>query len=515
MKNQLISRNQLCFRWVGALTIAGTLAGGCFAQTYSPAPSVSYSYTNPQTGMVSTGNVNSGYGPRSSGGYATAPVYRPVGQNAALDVGSGINSAPYNGQIIFQNPEDARLFSGQPVGDIPSTATAPQAAPIPGSYSDGTSGSAVPMGMGTSATTSISTVPTTNGLITSGNSSSAPCPPGYGSAGLSGGSGAASGLGLPVPFGGQNAPAPKGDQYPNDEYISDGGVGPKGVRGRQDWKVDGLRPTDKIVHFDTLDGQVKVEASNKVEIYAPKFRSVRQVIDVVYNDQVQRLVNVDARQKLASQDRNVGEMTSKRHVPVAENASLTPGEQFVSRIGGAEVSNRRALMAFDNNYKAYEDFLVIRTGETSRSEMAMTAEMERRASVWSYTRNTQVLVGEQRVMASVKDEGPGVLYTLDKDTDNPQVRIVKIASTDSAQPGDRVEFTIRFDNTGDEAVGNVTIIDSLAGRLEYAEGTAQCSKTGNFSVEQNEAESLVLRWEITDPLEPGDGGIIRFECTVR
>ena len=57
-------------------------------------------------------------------------------------------------------------------------------------------------------------------------------------------------------------------------------------------------------------------------------------------------------------------------------------------------------------------------------------------------------------MAVVKDEGPGVLYQLDKDTNNPKVRIVKIASVEDARPGDHIEFTIRFDNIGDEPVGN-------------------------------------------------------------
>ena len=497
MKTRQIFRNRRYYRWVGVMAIAALLACECSADPYSPAPSA---VTPNASGRAPSARVQS----FRTGAYAPAPVYRPIGQSAA----------PYEGQIIFQNPEDAKLFSGQPVGDIPSTATTTITAPMNGRVINTAPINAAPI----NGTIPSVGVPTNNSPTPASpvNSAAAPCPPGYINVGTGmSGASAANGSGLPVPFGGQNAASGRTDQYPNDEYISDGGIGPKGGRVRQDWRVDGLNPTNTIVHYDTLDGQVKVEASNKIEIYAPKFRSVRQVIDAVYNDQIDRIVSVDATQKLASQDRNVGGMTSKQHVPVAENASLTPGEQFVGRIGGAEVSNRRALMAFDNNYKAYEDLQIIRTGEAVRSEMAMTAEMERRASVWEYTQNTQVVVGEQRVMANVKDEGPGVLYTLDKDTDNPQVRIVKIASADSAQPGDRVEFTIRFDNTGDEAVGNVTIIDSLSGRLEYAEGTAQCSKSGNFSVEENEAESLILRWEITDPLEPGDGGIIRFECTVR
>ena len=43
----------------------------------------------------------------------------------------------------------------------------------------------------------------------------------------------------------------------------------------------------------------------------------------------------------------------------------------------------------------------------------------------------------------------------------------------------------------------------------------QRSPLADFLVEENEGESLVLRWEIIEPLEVGQGGIIRFQCRVR
>ena len=45
--------------------------------------------------------------------------------------------------------------------------------------------------------------------------------------------------------------------------------------------------------------------------------------------------------------------------------------------------------------------------------------------------------------------------------------------------------------------------------------SAQSSLRGAFSVEPNEGDSLVLRWEIDKPIEPGDGGVVRFRCVVR
>jgi hypothetical protein len=91
-------------------------------------------------------------------------------------------------------------------------------------------------------------------------------------------------------------------------------------------------------------------------------------------------------------------------------------------------------------------------------------------------------------------------------------------------------------------MGNVTILDSLTTRLEYIPDSAQASVKANgwelddkgelvrdpesgrprraqnpvtFSTQVNQGDSLILRWEIRDPLEPGQGGVIRFQCRVR
>ncbi len=87
-----------------------------------------------------------------------------------------------------------------------------------------------------------------------------------------------------------------------------------------------------------------------------------------------------------------------------------------------------------------------------------------------------------------------------------RVRIIKLASTSAARAGEFVRFTLRFDNVGDEAVGNVTIIDNLTTRFEYVAESQECSLAASFSTDDNEGQSSLLRWEIAEPLEPGEGG---------
>ena len=91
----------------------------------------------------------------------------------------------------------------------------------------------------------------------------------------------------------------------------------------------------------------------------------------------------------------------------------------------------------------------------------------------------------------------------------------KSASTDSALPGEEVEFTLRFDNVGDRVIGNVTIVDNLTTRLEYVADSQKSSVKADFSTQPNEGDSVVLRWEIAEPVQPGEGGVLQFRARVR
>ena len=90
-----------------------------------------------------------------------------------------------------------------------------------------------------------------------------------------------------------------------------------------------------------------------------------------------------------------------------------------------------------------------------------------------------------------------------------------MASKSFAQPGEVVEFTLRYDNIGNREIGNVTIVDNLTTRLEYVPESAKSSLPADFSTEPNDHGSVVLRWEIRDPLKAGKGGILQFKCKVR
>ena len=144
---------------------------------------------------------------------------------------------------------------------------------------------------------------------------------------------------------------------------------------------------------------------------------------------------------------------------------------------------------------------MIRTGKFDSAEMARLARGTTAAITWSSDQAVQVILDRATASAVVSDRKVDTLFSIDKPPAHPKLRIIKVASTPFAEVGDSVDFTLRFDNMGNQVIGNVTILDSLTTRLDYVDGTAQSSLPAAFSTQQNEGGSLVLRWEIAQPLE--------------
>jgi uncharacterized repeat protein (TIGR01451 family) len=189
--------------------------------------------------------------------------------------------------------------------------------------------------------------------------------------------------------------------------------------------------------------------------------------------------------------------------------------QYHSRQGTGALSSRIGPQGFDNRFKAFENLAAIRAGIFETGEMANLAQGVQSALAWSNPQAVQVVLDRRAAMVDNSYVGVEATYTVDQPPANPKLRVVKIASTNMAKPGEKVEFTIRYDNVGNQPIGNVTLVDNLSGRLEYVPDTAQSTLPAEFSAKPSESGSEVLRWEIGPALEPGKGGVVRFTCRVR
>ena len=93
--------------------------------------------------------------------------------------------------------------------------------------------------------------------------------------------------------------------------------------------------------------------------------------------------------------------------------------------------------------------------------------------------------------------------------------LCKTVDTTCANIGDVVTFMLRYSNPGPTPMSNVVVNDSLTGRLEYVPGSAKSDRDANFTTQENEAGSVILRWEIGGTLPAGQSSFLRFQARIR
>jgi len=301
---------------------------------------------------------------------------------------------------------------------------------------------------------------------------------------------------------------------PGDEYLCDGGdfVTPAGVHA--DWSISGLEQEDAIAHYDTVVGQTIVTPSNRVCIYAPRFAAVRRVVQPIAHEQPLFINEARKDQSLAKAADALPAVAAKQRRAVVVDEGQQPPSLFRQRQQAGGLENLLATMDAFNTVSPYANVSLIRTGEVSDAEQALVERSRQAAIAWTGVQAPQVVFGVKQAHAEVGTRQPAIIYQTDE-PNHPKLRLIKLASCGNAAPGEEVEFTLRYDNIGDQVIGNVTIVDNLSTRLGYVPDSARSSVDADFLTQENDAGSLILRWEVRDPVKPGDGGVLRFRVKVR
>ncbi|MDX1943816.1 MAG: hypothetical protein SFU86_00295 [Pirellulaceae bacterium] len=303
--------------------------------------------------------------------------------------------------------------------------------------------------------------------------------------------------------------------WPKDEYICDGGDLNGDVHVKKDWTVVGLDQEDTIAHYDTLDGKTEVSASNCVCIYAPRFAAVRQVMTPILTEGHERMAGVEKPTKLNLHEENRGPTTAIQPEQIVAQLGLDAPPVFRNRTRGVGVEQSDRLVLAEFAFLPHENLKLIQRGQYDAHEKPRLAALVNAAVIWTNNQAVQVLIDGKPAVEAKALSKPQETVVYER-FGKPCLRICKIADKSEAQVGEIVTFTLRFDNVGDQKIGNVTIIDHLMPRLEYIEGSQECSHKSEFHTQQQfPDETLVLRWEIADPLILNEGGIIRFQARVR
>jgi uncharacterized repeat protein (TIGR01451 family) len=323
--------------------------------------------------------------------------------------------------------------------------------------------------------------------------------------------------GVPMPYSPRGPWSPPGirQPWPEDEYLRDGGDEGKPAGPGKRNEILGVGMEDTVAKYETLEHRTIVEPSNEVHIYSPRFGAVRQVVTLMANEERQRAGGVHEPLQANAPTTTQLVSNTKQNIQLDDRISARPAAAFRMKQGDGAMSSAAKAKAFQDRFKPFENLSIIRLGQFDEAEMPFLARGSNAAIAWDHIQAVQIILDRKAAMADVKYDHAQMTYTVDSPPGRPQLRLVKVASTSFANPGDTVDFTIRFDNLGNQPIGNVEILDSLNTRLEYVPDSAQCSVDAKFSTEPNEGDSVVLHCELAHPLDVGKGGILRFRCLVR
>jgi len=299
-----------------------------------------------------------------------------------------------------------------------------------------------------------------------------------------------------------------------DEYIYDGGDRDISVH-YTGFGLDGLDPEDALVEYRDDLGTPHLEKTNRVAVYSPRFAAVSVISTLAEGTIVDHIdashvtefgVNYHSEMGATAHIENLG----SERVRTRSRASDLDRDLMTTYIDKTE-----AALEASKIINTFEDYQFIRSGELIGDELAAVQKSVQAAIEWSQN--------EYPVVAARTDGAQEVYkYSTAQELaapDDPpmtkgRIRVVKMADKRIATKGETVTFTIRYDNVGDLPVTDVAIIDNLTVRLSYIEETQTSDRKGKFVTEDNGAGSLILRWELDEPLAGGEGGVVTFQARV-
>jgi uncharacterized repeat protein (TIGR01451 family) len=253
----------------------------------------------------------------------------------------------------------------------------------------------------------------------------------------------------------------------NEECLPDGGDVGSSVGIGQDGRLGGLTASDSAIEYTTESGKRRVAVSNRICVLVPRFSVARE--ELVPAGQVSVL--------------GAGATISTKTVVHVENPQRAGAEIAVTSLSGMQ--SKQSVHSMDGK-------------------------------VWLGGIDTIKGVQISGTIAGAK--AIGIVKEPDEISAAPfcePISLFKWSEPKEAHVGDVVTFYLRYHNHTKESVDNLVISDSLTARLEYVAGSARANREATLTVQPNEVGSVILRWELSGKLPPGESGVVAFQARVR
>jgi uncharacterized repeat protein (TIGR01451 family) len=331
-----------------------------------------------------------------------------------------------------------------------------------------------------------------------------------------------------VPWGGWPIYDPKlGPKPPEEECLHDGGdVGrPAGIDSTG--KLNGLDPSDTVAEYKDSHGGIHVARSNRICLCVPRYRVLRVITPPAGYETALVLANKQCVQENAVSKCLVPSKQTKQNEQLAGLRGRERLSAALATQGPTPLLQLQVLRGYDIEVGPA---VALCTAEVKKLTIEQRARVKRQiecARLLSERIGTESLSQSETTSVVGQVNGVNILTTLQETRDftclcngEPQppdkpLVLCKWTNVTTAQIGDIVTFYLKFSNQGGQPITDVAVSDSLTARLEYVPGSAKSDRDAVFTMQQNEAGSLILRWEIQGRVLPGQGGIVSFQAKIR
>ncbi|RLS75711.1 MAG: DUF11 domain-containing protein [Planctomycetota bacterium] len=285
--------------------------------------------------------------------------------------------------------------------------------------------------------------------------------------------------------------------------------------------ADGLRNLeagDTVARYRPADDgpdadEVRLVASNCACVFAPRFGAVRAVLrpfedaapqgpggmtlDMVAGLEVER-------QPVWGSTQNLAPGSARKALPgIAVQERLGPLAMDQKALPGAENGAQGPEMRVGGDGPQLER-------QAQRPLLTIGFEVP---LAWTCIKAANVLLDGRSAETVAVDRGTATLRF--EEPGRAELTLCKQAGSDTARPGEELDFTIVMLNSGDRPLTGIVLADALPTRLTLVPDSAAANVAADFSTATGDDGATVLTWKLRDTLRPGESRFVRFRTIVK
>ncbi len=276
------------------------------------------------------------------------------------------------------------------------------------------------------------------------------------------------------------------------------------------YRADGPGPAPE--DESCLEAESCVVASNCTCVYSPRFSSVRRVIRP-FEDAVPtgpRGVALDTIAASGAVGQSVRDKTQQTQIVAAKRTQ--PGISIEDRIPVLAVDKVQPPVlkeGVDGPVAVALDLPAERIHNVQAPRLARKIDVP---LAWMCVSGAQVTVNGEAADVLAVDHGVATLRL--ESPGRCELTLSKRAGSDTARPGEELDFTIFLLNSGDRPLTDITLVDAVPGRLAVIEGSPVSNLPAEISTSKGDDGATLVSWTFKGTLAPGQGGFVRFRTIV-